>query len=606
MQERDITALEQLKKNKKLEPYINYIRFPCFKNLELNTQIDFDFPLTVIVGQNGTNKSSILRAIQGCPEGYSLGNFWFSTDLDPIIGEGNKRPRYIYGYFQPQAKRNVEVIKTRIQRNYSGSQKVNPDYWEPSRPLKSDGMEDMPELKDGEKLLGRTKSRWNLISKDVVFLDFRSEISSYDKFFYHGDLSKRTSYKSKQDFIRRRSGFLKEVVDEELSSKKLFRGQKEHVQANKLLSDSERHVISAILGRDYTRIRLVEHRFFDMNGSSVILESNDLKYSEAFAGSGEFAVVMLVHKVLSAKEASLIILDEPEVSLHPGAQIRLVNFLIQEIKAHKHQVVIGSHSPFIIGQLPKQAIKTLFNDPSINEVRAIHETYADEAFFHLGSSSDAKYRIFVEDALAAEFVLRALRLKGEATFKLFEVVFMPGGVADLRQSFILPEALSNGSRSLFILDGDERSRTKICQSGMLDIPDNQLDQVIQDLSNGQLIKFPKDGGKDPDIEKKLIKNKRQFCDFFLEYVSFLPGNGTPEDFILENLGEDPFEVHQVHPKGDAKERFRQLAKLDLGKEVFEDVSSGEILSVQKGYLTKLNSDFFDPVVNSIDEFLGKQ
>lgn len=86
----------------------------------------------------------------------------------------------------------------------------------------------------------------------------------------------------------------------------------------------------------------------------------------------------------------------------------------------------------------------------------------------------------------------------------------------------------------------------------------------------------------------------------------MPGNGTPEDFILENLGEDPFEVHQVNPKGDAKERFRQLAKLDLGKEVFEDVSSGEILSVQKGYLAKLNSDFFDPVINSIDEFLGKR
>ena len=92
------TVLERLRKYKKLEPYINYIRFPSYKNLDQDLRIDFDFPLTAIVGQNGTNKSSVLRAIYGCPDGYSVGNFWFSTDIDPI--SDSSRSRYIYSYFQ--------------------------------------------------------------------------------------------------------------------------------------------------------------------------------------------------------------------------------------------------------------------------------------------------------------------------------------------------------------------------------------------------------------------------------------------------------------------------------------------------------------------------
>ncbi|OOV88541.1 AAA family ATPase [Oceanospirillum linum] len=606
MQAKDITALEQLKKSKKLEPYINYIRFPCFKNLEAGTRIDFDFPLTVIVGQNGTNKSSVLRAIQGCPKDYSLGSFWFSTDLDPISGEGENQPRYIYGYFQGDAKRDVEVIKKRARRAYPNSKEINPDYWEPDRPRISDGMEAMPPVEDEDNLIGRSKTRWELMVKNVVFLDFRSEISSYDKFFYHGELGRRISFKSKQDFIRKKSVFLKKVVDQNLQSKTLYRGKKEQVSKNEELSPAKCAVISEILGRDYVSIRLVEHCFFGMDGSSVILQSNALQYSEAFAGSGEFAVVMLVQKILSAPQMSLIILDEPEVSLHPGAQTRLVAFLIDEIRKNKHQIVVGTHSPFIVKGLPKKAIKTLFNDNETGKVRSLRETHPEEAFFHLGSSSDAKYRIFVEDALAAEFVLRALRLKGEATFKLFEVVFMPGGAGDLRQSFVLPEALSNGCKSLFILDGDEGSRTNICQSKMQDIPDNQLDQVIQDLSNGQQIKFPKDGGNDPDIEKNLTKYKRQFCKFFLEYMSFLPGNGTPEQFILENLKEDPFEGTGISPDPDAKAKFRQLTQHLLGKEDFEDVSSSEIFSTQKMYLAKLDNVHFEPITEAIDNFLGKQ
>ena len=57
-----------------------------------------------------------------------------------------------------------------------------------------------------------------------------------------------------------------------------------------------------------------------------------------------------------------ILLDEPEVSLHPGAQERLVEFLFEQIKKHKHQVVVSTHSPSIIRHLPPEAIKVMMVD----------------------------------------------------------------------------------------------------------------------------------------------------------------------------------------------------------------------------------------------------
>jgi hypothetical protein len=41
-------------------------------------------------------------------------------------------------------------------------------------------------------------------------------------------------------------------------------------------------------------------------------KTNNVVYSEAYAGSGEIAVVKLVHDIVKAKNCSLILLDEPE------------------------------------------------------------------------------------------------------------------------------------------------------------------------------------------------------------------------------------------------------------------------------------------------------
>ena len=43
--------------------------------------------------------------------------------------------------------------------------------------------------------------------------------------------------------------------------------------------------------------------------------------------------------------ARLLLLDEPETSLHPGAQVKLQRYILDQIKKKHLQVVISTHAP---------------------------------------------------------------------------------------------------------------------------------------------------------------------------------------------------------------------------------------------------------------------
>ena len=84
-----ITSIQEAFASNNFEPFIDYIRFPNFKNIEQSERINFDFPFTVFTGLNGSGKSSALHALYGAPYGKSTSDFWFSTNVDPISDTGD-------------------------------------------------------------------------------------------------------------------------------------------------------------------------------------------------------------------------------------------------------------------------------------------------------------------------------------------------------------------------------------------------------------------------------------------------------------------------------------------------------------------------------------
>ncbi|EOM5977475.1 TPA: AAA family ATPase [Escherichia coli] len=562
--------LKKIMASSKIEPFIRHIRFPFFKNLAEGSKIDFEYPITALVGQNGTNKSSVLRALFGSPNNYSLGSLWFSTDVDEIKDGG--RSRFIYGYYDKATDSIVEVIKTRI------SKENDPDYWEPSRPLKSDNMAPMPSTKISTNQL---RTRWKAIDKNVIYLDFRATISAFDKFFYHSDFH---TY-PKKDYLRKRSQMLKDIIDNDLKKYQPHKGKKDKLFVNTLLEKSKVEAISKILGRKYTSIRLIEHSLFTNDKApTIILQSENLKYSEAFAGSGEFAVSILVHKLMDSPDASLILLDEPEVSLHPSAQCQLMEFLSEQALKKKHQIVISTHSSTIVKDLPKNAIKLFCLNDKIGKVDVLQNVSPEESFFILGERID-KRTVIVEDRLAKRFVEKALKAGGEALLNSFEVKHVPGGAGSILQTLAVPLCVANVKNVIFLLDGDQ-SRTDDYPTSD-SIPENQntnLQNIIKKITN-QDIKFSCDGSNGSSNNNQKYKMQRNFIDFIHDKIAFLPVY-TPEAFLIENVHGDYKEYKDQIPKNiqDAKEITKELCKLDTG---LENVTSDDIFETQIRILNKI-------------------
>lgn len=292
----NIQVIFQLKERNIFQKYIEFIRFPFYRNMEIDSCIHFDFPLTVIIGQNGCGKSSLLHAIYGMPQRYTPYRFWFDTKVDPIEYYNDERKRHSFWYQYTENGLIHQVIKARIKRE------DNPNYWETSRPLSWAGMS--------------VQERHAPIDKVVVYLDFRAELSAFDKYFYFGNTRNSTA-RNKQEFIRRKSAFLHKALNDSRYVAQGRHGNELNKPAEHL-SEVELDAVSYILGRKYMDAVSVFHSFFRNEGYSVLFKTKHAEYSEAFAGSGEMAVVRLVREIIRAPKYALILLDEPEVSLHPG------------------------------------------------------------------------------------------------------------------------------------------------------------------------------------------------------------------------------------------------------------------------------------------------
>ena len=581
--------LRGLVNNRQLEPFISHIRFPQYKNLKTNTKIEFEYPITALVGANGTNKSSILRALYGAPEFYNLGNFWFSTSIDPIEETGESPSCFIYGYWNPINKKTVEVIKTRISKD------EDPDYWEPSRPLAKYGMEPLEKLNPDQPLpQGRSKTRWNAIKKNVVYLDFRAALSAYDKFYYHGELrSKPSTEKNKKDFVRTRAPHLKQVLDNQLTSFKYRKSERVVNKDNCSLSQVEIREISSILGRKYTEIKLLRHTFFNCDAYTCQMHVSGLRYTEAFAGSGEFAVVRIVTSVLRAPCRSLILLDEPEVSLHPGAQSRLIDFLSSCVRNCHHQIVISTHSPSMVRKLPADAIKVFSMDDVSGKVVLLRQSaLVEEAFFHLGEPSN-KITVLVEDILAAEIVHRALVSAGEAIADIFDVQYYPGGSQTLWAHYLPIYAGEKRSRLFVLFDGDQRPEHELPDPEMIPpAKEVRLKDEIFKVS-GVNIDFHCDGGSTGANLNQQNIMRRNFMTWVRKHVSYLPGNKIPEEFVWKNMEVDAKTATII--EGNAKVRFEKLARLELGIPNYKKVDAKEIFATQCRRLATINENHVDLV-----------
>lgn len=84
-----------------------------------------------------------------------------------------------------------------------------------------------------------------------------------------------------------------------------------------------------------------------------VLSQQGTAYSGFHQGAGETTVAELLQADLP--KYSIVLIDEIESSLHPRAQRRLVRDLADRSREREWQIVMTTHSPYVLSELPSQA-----------------------------------------------------------------------------------------------------------------------------------------------------------------------------------------------------------------------------------------------------------
>ena len=691
-----IRAISGAYKAKEYSPMIKSIKFSNYKNVANDKNIEFNFPVSIIVGPNGTNKTSILRALESCPKGKSLSDYWFSTDLDPIPRPVSKsdNPEYTYLYDIPESNKVVGKV-----RKYMTFKNDRDDYFEPAKRVDNDGYVLLSDSQK-RKVAGYRKSEgWKPVAKKVVYIDMRQRVPAYDINMTYGFseiLLEDRNREKRNGIIRKYGGSIndenKKIINDEYKLAKMtmkksirkvsrrisevFKGkniEKNRTYYGKIkfsknaikLTGDELAWVRYILGREYREIAILRHSYFELPGVTVQVKVEDKinnngnssdgmeleaepvfhTYSEAYAGSGEYAVIMMVHYIYTAEKGSLILMDEPENSLHPESQRRLMEYILYETLTKKHQFIISSHSMYMSESLPNEArIALSLNADGFVEPH-MSVTHRD-AFMGVGAAPQVpvgKVVIKVEDGLAEAMVRYILFKSGDRSLKDRYVIERIGSCSYAINTYIPADINRNASDTLWILDGDCNYHEKdniilrleeklgpnygydyyACRVALYYVTDvqgspgaNGYDDVVAYLDaleaksqdkideclkkvNDKVNKFILSKG-DPQRERK--ERIQPTLSWLEKNVHYLPGDRNPESWVLgQTVGINCGGNRAAKELISSHDReIREACKLLTN----EKINSSHILQYEIKLLEDVNISKFEALLNVLKQYDG--
>lgn len=244
------------------------------------------------------------------------------------------------------------------------------------------------------------------------------------------------------------------------------------------LSDESLQDLSYILGHHYTRARFTGTDFRSDREIGLLTNSHG-EISQFHQGAGEDSMLDTLKLFQSIPEQSLLIIDEVENSLHPQAQRRLVHYLIKLALKKKVQIIISTHSPFILEELPPVARIMLYRLSDRKEV--LYGVSTDFALSSIDEVAHPEFYVFLEDEEAEGMFWELLRQNSQnydsyrkrietKTIGSCEVV---AKMDDLQKTGKLP------IKVLCLFDGDQKDR----YSGIHCLPGIKAPekQVLEDL-----------------------------------------------------------------------------------------------------------------------------
>jgi len=207
--------------------------------------------------------------------------------------------------------------------------------------------------------------------------------------------------------------------------------------------------LSQIMGRAFD-VAKMSKTDIDPKREIPVLGYHGAVYSGFHQGAGETTIAELLKTDLP--QHSLVLIDEIETSLHPRSQRRLVRDLAERCRERELQIVLTTHSPFILDELPHEARAQI---SEMDGVRSI--VYGVSPEFAMTKMDDvAQYEcdLYVEDKRAQIMLVEILAKFSQQTVLRCRTI--PYGAASVGQALGIMVSQKRFPRpSCVFLDGDQ-------------------------------------------------------------------------------------------------------------------------------------------------------
>lgn len=371
-------------------------------------KMEFKFPISAIVGENGTGKSTFLKlAASAYKSPEDRGTFYPSQ------------------FFPDTAWEHLQQIKVNYEIQQGGRREAH--------------------------TIKKETVRWRGIDDRLI------------NRVYYMDLTRT------------------QPIESVIGYSKLAKEKIREISATPLPQPDLSNIVE-IMGRTYEQARYAKTDV-DARKEVGILRTNFGEMSQFHQGTGEAIISNFIHAIENIPEYSLIIIDEIESSLHPKAQRRLIHKLLNLVRVKSLQVIVSTHSPYVLSELPDEARILLVRKTNGTEI-----VYGPSIEFCLSNLDDILHPeliIAVEDKEAGSLVSQLIRELAPDLVQRVEIIHV--GAANLVRS--LGELARNGRlpvNLIAIMDADQPDSEFALKLPGRHSPEKQ---VIQDIKESSLTKL---------------------------------------------------------------------------------------------------------------------
>lgn len=238
--------------------------------------------------------------------------------------------------------------------------------------------------------------------------------------------------------------------------------------------------LSQIMGRSFETAKMAISSLDDHRVVPV-LGHQGASYSGFHQGAGETTITELLQTDLP--KYSLVLVDEVETSLHPRAQRRLVRDLAERARELELQIILTTHSPFILDELPFEARAHIaITDQGKRSL--IYGVSPEFAMSKIDDVAQFECDLYVEDNRAKALLIEVLHKHAPPLVARCQVI--PYGAASVGQSLgIMNSQRRFPRKSVVFVDGDQGESVG-CVRLFDDAPERLVFEGLQRISWGKL------------------------------------------------------------------------------------------------------------------------